>query len=92
MQVNGIGFEEDADDTDLLPDDLESSVEYRPSYFGLLGFLILKELMVYFICVRRAQYKLNKEAEYEERKASTLDNYVKVWKFFNIKLTRLEYD
>ena len=39
----------------------------------LLGFLLLKEILIYFFCVRRSYNKLAKE---EEQEASKTKNYV----------------
>ena len=54
--------------------------EYHQTHIILLGFLFLKEILIYFFCVRRAYNKLAKEAEQEASKTKNYvldDNYVR---------------
>ena len=51
----------------------EDVQEYHQTHIILLGFLILKEILIYFFCVRRAYNKLSKE---EEEESSKTKNYV----------------
>lgn len=43
--------------------DSNAQFDYHEMHFVLLGFLVLKEVMVYILCVKRAVEKLGKEKE-----------------------------
>jgi len=49
-------------------------MEYHKTHIILLCFLLLKELLIYCFCVRRAYNKLAKE---EKREVSRNSNFVK---------------
>ena len=60
MEITGVIDIDGGEDTTEAKD-YEQHVDFHASHFVLLGFLILKEIFIYFVSVRRATYKLSKE-------------------------------